>query len=354
MQKDIISSSIMSSEFTVLDGEGVFARFRDCIPKLTFDLHKGQAGRIGVVGGCKEYTGAPYYAAISSLKAGADLSHVYCLEAAASVIKSYSPELIVHPVLDHPSIEDEVSPWLQKMHSLVVGPGLGRSFSLMSPAKIIVNKAIELGIPLVIDADGIYLVSCDPDLIQGYRSCILTPNWVEFKLLYSRVFGNAVDDKESLPNLVAQLSHRLGHVTVCLKHRQDVISDGHHVVVVKETGSPRRCGGQGDLLAGSAGTFFHWTNQFYRERGGAGVNGGGGGGACGCDGMSMEPSSSHGRNDSSLVVQTEPSPPLLAAYGACLLTKKCNAKSFAARGRSTTTVDLIDSIGSVFMESFET
>ena len=53
------------------------------------------------------------------------------------------------------------------MHALVVGPGLGRSFSLMSPAKILVNKAIELSIPLVIDADGIYLVSCDPDLIQG-------------------------------------------------------------------------------------------------------------------------------------------------------------------------------------------
>ena len=45
------------------------------------------------------HSGAPYYAAISSLKAGADLSHVYCMEAAASVIKSYSPELIVHPVL---------------------------------------------------------------------------------------------------------------------------------------------------------------------------------------------------------------------------------------------------------------
>jgi len=307
-------------------------------------MHKGQAGRIGVVGGCKEYTGAPYYAAISSLKAGADLSHIYCLEAAASVIKSYSPELIVHPVLDHPSIEDEVSPWLQKMHALVVGPGLGRSFSLMSPAKILVNKAIELSIPLVIDADGIYLVSCDPDLIQGYRSCILTPNWVEFKLLYSRVFGTAVDEAETLPDLVARLAHRLGHVTVCLKHRQDVISDGRNVVVVSEAGSPRRCGGQGDLLAGSAGTFFHWTNQYHR-------GGGGGGGGCGCESASIEPSTSDGRND--LLTLTLPSAPMLAAYGACLLTKRCNAKSFSIRGRSTTTVDMIDAIGSVFMESFE-
>ena len=71
---------------------------------------------------------------------------------------------------DHPSIEDEVTPWLQKMHALVVGPGLGRSFSLMSPAKIMVHKAIELGVPLVIDADGIYLISCDPDLVRGERN----------------------------------------------------------------------------------------------------------------------------------------------------------------------------------------
>ena len=70
----------------LLDSDAVFARFRECVPTLTYDMHKGQAGRIGVVGGCKEYTGAPYYAAISSLKAGADLSHVYCMEAAASVI----------------------------------------------------------------------------------------------------------------------------------------------------------------------------------------------------------------------------------------------------------------------------
>lgn len=31
---------------------------------------------------------------------GADLSHVFCTKDAATVIKSYSPELIVHPVLE--------------------------------------------------------------------------------------------------------------------------------------------------------------------------------------------------------------------------------------------------------------
>ena len=40
------------------------------IPKMTFQLHKGEMGRIGVVGGCELYTGAPYFAAISALRAG--------------------------------------------------------------------------------------------------------------------------------------------------------------------------------------------------------------------------------------------------------------------------------------------
>merc|ERR1719454_1286407 len=58
------------------------------VPPLTFDSYKGQAGRIGIIGGCEEYTGAPFFAAISALKVGADLSHVFCTKSAAPVIKS--------------------------------------------------------------------------------------------------------------------------------------------------------------------------------------------------------------------------------------------------------------------------
>ena len=51
------SSSSSSGVAALLNSESVFETFRNCIPKLNFDMHKGQAGRIGVVGGCKEYTG---------------------------------------------------------------------------------------------------------------------------------------------------------------------------------------------------------------------------------------------------------------------------------------------------------
>eukprot|EP00897_Mesotaenium_endlicherianum_P008368 jgi/Mesen1/755/ME000110S_11022 len=79
--------------------EGALSAIRVFIPALAQGSRKGQAGKIAVIGGCREYTGAPYFAAISALRLGADLSHVFCAKDAAVVIKSYSPELIVHPVL---------------------------------------------------------------------------------------------------------------------------------------------------------------------------------------------------------------------------------------------------------------
>lgn len=58
---------------------------------------------MGVIGGSYEYTGAPFYTAMSALKMGADLAHVFCSKEAAGPIKTYSPELIVHPVFDYDS-----------------------------------------------------------------------------------------------------------------------------------------------------------------------------------------------------------------------------------------------------------
>ncbi|KAK6038786.1 hypothetical protein COOONC_23709, partial [Cooperia oncophora] len=68
---------------------------------LPYKFHfKGKCGKIAVIGGSIEYTGAPFFAAISALRLGADLVHVICAPEAAPVIKTFSPELIVHPGLE--------------------------------------------------------------------------------------------------------------------------------------------------------------------------------------------------------------------------------------------------------------
>ncbi|KAL2920957.1 ATP-dependent [Bienertia sinuspersici] len=272
---------------------------RSITPTLDLSRHKGQAamslgsmlgdshilaatltGKIAVVGGCREYTGAPYFAAISALKIGADLSHVFCTKDAAPVIKSYSPELIVHPVLEESySVKDEdkeftankvlseVKKWMERFDCLVIGPGLGRDPFLLDCVSEILKHARQLNVPLVIDGDGLFLVTNTLDLVSGYPLAVLTPNVNEYKRLVQKVLKCDVNDEESSAELLS-LAKGIGGVTVMKKGKSDLISDGHAVCSVSIFGSPRRCGGQGDILSGRqviydiVAVFLCWARQY--------------------------------------------------------------------------------------------
>jgi len=86
----------------------MLAKVQAIVSPLLPELHKGQAGRVGVLGGCREYTGAPYYASMSSMRLGCDMSFTICAPEAAQAIKGYSPDLIVHPALDASKSMEEV------------------------------------------------------------------------------------------------------------------------------------------------------------------------------------------------------------------------------------------------------
>ncbi|XP_035532016.1 ATP-dependent (S)-NAD(P)H-hydrate dehydratase isoform X1 [Morone saxatilis] len=297
--------------------DDLISLIKSIVPPLTSKKHKGQDGRIGIIGGCQDYTGAPYFAAISALKVGADLSHVFCTKDAATVIKSYSPELIVHPVLDSPNAVEEIEKWLPRLHGLVVGPGLGREDLLLKTAKEVIEKSKARDIPIVIDADGLWLVTQQPSVIQGYPKGILTPNFMEFTRLYESLHHEPMDSNDHQRN-VLQLSVAMGNLTLVLKGEQDIITDGSKVISCSIEGSGRRCGGQGDLLSGSLGVLAHWA---------------------------------HAASAAGLLRSVNPS--VVAAYGACSLTRQCNSQAFQRHGRSTTTSDMIQEIGSAFKKLFE-
>ncbi|XP_022253892.1 ATP-dependent (S)-NAD(P)H-hydrate dehydratase-like [Limulus polyphemus] len=290
------------------------------IPPLAFSAHKGQAGRIGIIGGSREYTGAPYYAGISALKTGADLSHIFCTSTAATSIKSYSPELIVHPVLDSFNGHEEISSYLPRFHALVIGPGLGREENTFIVMHKVVEKAKELQMPIVFDADSLIYINSHQELVQGYKKAILTPNIVEFSRLYKAAFSLEPDIFVDLNQQVKDLSQRLGNITIVCKGADDIITDGEIIAVCKEKGSPRRCGGQGDLLSGSMGTMMHWAHMTYN------------------------------RNESLKISDWGPN--ILAALGACMLTRRCSYLAFQKCARSMTTQDMIAEIHSAFISLF--
>lgn len=281
----------------------LIGQFRKVVPRLDAAKHKGEAGRIGIVGGSLEYTGAPYFAAISALKTGADLVHVFCAASAGPVIKSYSPELIVHPILDDTNGVALITPWLERLHALVIGPGLGRDAATLNSITQLVILCKGLRKPLILDADGLFWAAENFDLVKDYPGLIMTPNAVEFQ----RLFGK---------NPAANIELLGEHVTILQKGLTDTIWTSQTSEIFGEDimGSFRRCGGQGDLLCGAVSTFYCWG----------------------------------------ILAQLRPNDAARLACGAgSVLTKDCSRLAFDRKGRAMLTSDMIEEIGKVFMQRFE-
>lgn len=236
--------------------------------------------------------------------------HIFCTTPAAIVIKSYSPELIVHPLLDRSNAVSEISPWLDRLHAIVIGPGLGREPETFKVVTELIKTIKAKKIPLVIDADGLFLITENHELIKDFSSpVVLTPNKIEFERLYKKVGVLGV----------TQLGPK---VTILRKGAMDEIFSPCNDACWKLNagGSGRRCGGQGDLLSGSLAAFLHWTLS-------------------NADKIQVD-------KDKDLVAAS------LACYAASLLIRLCNERAFDVKGRSMLATDMIDYIHDCFEELF--
>jgi ATP-dependent NAD(P)H-hydrate dehydratase len=76
---------------------------------------------------------------------------------------------------------------LERLHVLVIGPGLGREEYMQNHARLALKLAREKDMYVVLDADALWMVQMDPEVVKGYHKAVLTPNVVEFKRLSESV-----------------------------------------------------------------------------------------------------------------------------------------------------------------------
>ena len=258
-------------------------------------------------------------------------SYIFCEPSAAPTIKSYSPNLMVSPILrstasissgSDPSGDEVAKPildMLPRLHVLVIGPGLGRDeVTLKQVASVIkAARSRDPPVPMVLDADCLWLIQEQPDLIRGYQDCILTPNVVEFARLAKALHTNV---KSWDPNECEKLAAALGGVCIIQKGRNDHISNGHGTTTCDFQGGLKRSGGQGDTLTGSLGTFLAWR-EIYHE---------------GLWDVGKEPMD---RAETLLV----------AAFAGSAITRECSRRAFEKRGRSLQAGDLTDEVHQAFL-----
>ncbi|OAP63507.1 YjeF family domain-containing protein [Fonsecaea erecta] len=304
------------------------------VPPMLERFHKGQLGRVAVIGGSADYTGAPYFSAMASARLGCDMSYVFCEPSAAPTIKSYSPNLMVSPILrstasitqaqkeQEPSGEELAKPildMLPRLHVLVIGPGLGRDVVTQKQVKAVIAAAKKHNppVPMVLDADALLLVQTDPDLIRGHKECILTPNVIEFGRLAKSV---GMDKNTGDPEKACQeLSKILGGVCIIQKGPVDYISQGIDTTISEFQGGLKRSGGQGDTLTGSLGTLLAWREAYHEKLWDIGEE------------MSREETL------------------LLAAFGGSAITRECSRRAFVKNQRSLQASDLTEEVHESFL-----
>ena len=210
------------------------------LPKRSDYGHKGSFGRLLHITGSKNMVGACIMASKSALRCGVGLLTI-CTEN-----HDLLPISMPEPIYLNRNFDD-ISKELQKSTGVLIGCGLGTCEKSVELFKYVVNNA---ECPLIIDADGINILSNCIDIIKN-KQVILTPHPLEMarltKLSINEVQSNRLD--------VATKFAKQYNCVVILKGANTIVSDGKHTFIDTVANSGMSKGGSGDVLAGIVSSF---------------------------------------------------------------------------------------------------
>ena len=235
------------------------------------EAHKGDFGRLLVIGGSEIYSGAPAFVALAALRTGVDLVFVAAPEPAAGSIASFSPNLITIRLpgqhLNEKNL-DVLRAHIERSTCVAMGPGLATHDETLGTVARILGIFRELRKPALIDADAIKAMGRVRQAAEF--PVVVTPHGGEFQVLSGRP---PAADLRARSEEARSLAAALGG-TVLLKGHVDVISDGERVKL-NRTGNPAMTvGGTGDVLSGVvAGLMAMGTSAFQASVAGAFING---------------------------------------------------------------------------------
>lgn len=219
------------------------------------EAHKGNFGRVLVVGGSVGMVGAPALAANAALRGGCGLAKIACPSVAQQAIATLAPCATSWPLpakdgLISKQAMAELSELAGEHDVLAVGPGIGQSAELREVLTGLVGVPDK---PVVIDADGLNNLAAAG---CWWRSCratvVLTPHPGEMRRLAAG--ADLSVDLSGREEAAMALAARVGAVVV-LKGAGTVVTDGRRVYV-NNTGNPGMAtGGSGDVLTGLIAAF---------------------------------------------------------------------------------------------------
>ncbi|MDF7638496.1 NAD(P)H-hydrate dehydratase [Lactobacillus sp. ESL0791] len=205
--------------------------------------HKGNYGRVLLIGGSENYGGAIIMAAEGALNAGSGLVAVASHQQNLSALHSRDPEVMFIDWQDK-----TLGSLIKKMNVVVCGPGLGTN-DFAKKILLTVKDMVTAKQTLILDASALDLIAQDSSLMPvNAGNIILTPHQMEWQRL-SRIHIPFQTDEANIAALAKLVPNK--NVVLVLKsnHTHIYIADGQ--IFVNPLGNPGMAtGGMGDTLAG--------------------------------------------------------------------------------------------------------
>jgi len=207
------------------------------LPRRPFDMHKGAAGRVGIIAGSPGYTGAAILCANAALRGGAGLVTLFARGDAYPILAATAPpEVMVKPVESYSEARDT------ELDALAIGPGLGSGDWDDEMLDLILNDRR----PAIVDADALNLLARnDPaKLADAPGSRLLTPHPGEMARLDATSGATRRERVEFLAD-------KTGAVVLLKGARTVIASPSGAPTAFNSTGNPGMAsGGAGDTLTG--------------------------------------------------------------------------------------------------------
>lgn len=207
------------------------------LPLRPKNSHKGTFGHVLNIAGSTFYTGAAYFSSVSALKVGCGLVTLASAATVLRTVAALSPDIIFMPVKKLKNI--------QKFQAISIGCGLSNEKNAVKIFKKTMTLLKDSDIPVVIDADGLNILSKLKINLPG--NIVLTPHPKEL----ARLLDVEVEKILSEPEVFAKKCSEKYNCTTVLKLHKTIVTDNLGNIYVNNTGnSALSHGGSGDVLTG--------------------------------------------------------------------------------------------------------
>ncbi len=230
------------------------------LPERDIFGNKGTFGKVYVMAGSYGMCGAAVFSAKAAYRTGAGLVKIFSHKENVTVYQTLLPEAVLSVyddcehgpndtyALNNAAVRNkQIIKDIKWSDVVVLGPGLGTGEESVSIVRLAFETAKKYNKPLIIDADGLNVISEHRELTElYYEGVIITPHAGEMSRLLHTDIKSVKEDIVNVARKYA-IKHK---ITVVLKDARTVITNGEDTYINSSGHSGMAKGGSGDILAG--------------------------------------------------------------------------------------------------------